>query len=79
LQAPIRRRLSKKTPAPATDTISMGLQDFTVITSIWSDGTQGPLTIVFSHNSTSQELLDKLNDEFEGEVFLMKSGVFRLV
>jgi hypothetical protein len=79
VQAPIRRRLTKKTTPPETDTIGMGLQDFTVLTSIWSDGTQGPLTIVVSDKNMSQKFLGELNDEFEDEAFLMKSGVFRLV
>lgn len=73
------KRLKKKTQVLGPDTSSRGLQGFTVITSIWSDGTQGPLTIVVDDKSMSQKLLEELNDEFEGEVFLMQSGVFRLV
>ena len=68
------RRLRTKTSVPRADNISGGRQAHTVVTSVWSDGTQGPLTIVFSDKKITQKLMEELNEEFEGEVFVMQSG-----
>ena len=68
------RRLRTKTSVPRADNISGGRQAHTVVTSVWSDGTQGPLTIVFSDEKIIQKLMEELNEEFEGEAFVMQSG-----
>jgi hypothetical protein len=67
------RRLRSKTSVPRADNISGGRQAHTVVTSVWSDGTQGPLTIVFSDKKITQKLIEELNEEFEGEAFVMQS------
>ena len=68
------RRLRSKTSVPRADNISGGRQAHTVVTSVWSDGTQRPLTIVFSDKKIIQKLIEELNEEFEGEAFVMQSG-----
>ena len=46
----------------------------TCTTSIWGDGTAGPLTVVFGEGQFSQKLIDDINARYEGQVYVMMSG-----
>ena len=70
----VPRRLRQKTCVPRNETIAQQRIAHTVVTSIWADGSPGPLTFVFPEKGISQALLDELNREFVGEAFCMTSG-----
>ena len=47
---------------------------YTVVTSLWANGDQGPLVFVFAENTMPKAVMQRLNDAYRGEIFIMSSG-----
>jgi len=69
-----RRRVAQLGQDVRNYTVVDARMPHTVTTSVWSDGTPGPLYVVFAGNTVSQTMLDKVNTKYVGRLFATTSN-----